>query len=368
MKKDIVIIGGGIAGLALTIDLTKRGLKVILIEKGFYPRQKVCGEYISMESRRYLEYVCPELLKLKLPHISRFKLTSTGSYIYNSKLDLGGFGVSRYTLEELLYEEAIKSGAAVLLNCKASSVIADQSGTGYQITTSSGIIKGAVVCNASGRKSNFETSPGKSGINYIGVKYHVTIKRNDELIEIHNFPGGYCGISSIEDSKSCICYMVNSKMMNQAGNSVSKLENTILFQNKNLRELFQNAQFLMRNPVTISGINFSIKSAASDNMIYLGDSAGCIAPITGNGMSIALRSSAKLAESLESFTKNSSTDKIKKEYIRFWNSQFSRRIIWSRYIQQLSESPALTNTTIRLMNAIPFIGDKIVSSTHGQPF
>ena len=49
MKCDVAIIGGGLAGLSLSIDLRKRGFSVVVIEKGNYPRHKVCGEYISME-------------------------------------------------------------------------------------------------------------------------------------------------------------------------------------------------------------------------------------------------------------------------------------------------------------------------------
>ncbi len=371
MNKIIAIIGGGLAGLSLSIDLKKRGFHVVLIEKGNYPRHKVCGEYISMESKRYLESICPELIKLHLPLITEFRLTSTGKQVYQTHLDLGGFGISRYKLEELLYEQAIKTGVNVLLNCKATSVNFDNKTSRFAISTSSGIVEGDIVCNASGRKSVFETvhNPNKKSwpVNYVGVKYHVKADRNSNTIEIHNFPGGYCGISSIEDSISCLCYLVNSNILKQAG-SIPNLEKTILSKNKNLSTLLSSVRFLTPQPLTVSGINFLIKTPVNDNMIFLGDAAGSIAPITGNGMSIALRSSAKLAESIQNFSVSTSTEKIKKEYIQFWNSRFSGRIKISRYIQKLSEFPALTNTTIRLMNAIPLLGQQIIKSTHGQPF
>jgi flavin-dependent dehydrogenase len=50
MSYDVAIIGGGLAGLALANDLAMRDRKVIVFEKGSYPKHKVCGEYISMES------------------------------------------------------------------------------------------------------------------------------------------------------------------------------------------------------------------------------------------------------------------------------------------------------------------------------
>ncbi len=371
MNKIIAIIGGGLAGLSLSIDLKKRGFHVVLIEKGNYPRHKVCGEYISIESKRYLESICPALVKLNLPLITEFHLTSTGNHEYKTHLDLGGFGISRYKLEELLYEQAIKSGVTIILNCKATSVNFDIKTSRFEISTLSGIVECDIVCNASGRKSLFETGHNANKkswpVNYVGVKYHVKAQRNSNTIEIHSFPGGYCGISSIEDSNSCLCYLVNSDKLKQAG-SISNLENTILSKNKSLRNLLSRVEFLTPDPLTVSGINFLIKTPINKNMIFLGDAAGSIAPITGNGMSIALRSSAMLAESLEKFSGFDSINAIKKEYIKYWNSQFSQRIQMSRYIQKLSEFPALTNITIRLMNAIPLLGQQIVKSTHGQPF
>ncbi|MDQ3051662.1 MAG: NAD(P)/FAD-dependent oxidoreductase [Bacteroidota bacterium] len=371
--KRIAIIGGGIAGLSLSIDLRQRGFDVVLIEKGSYPRHKVCGEYISMESRAYLESVCPVLSKLQLPVIDQFKLSSTGDISYSTKLDPGGFGISRYLLELMLYNQATELGVVVMLNCKASHFMLDEKSGNYTITTNAGAIQAALICNASGRKSNFETQArtvtSLGNTNYIGIKYHVTLDRNPKLIEIHNFPGGYCGISSIEDQQACLCYIVNSEALKNSGNSIPNLERSVLFQNKELKKLFHYAQFKTAHPLTISGINFLIKSPVSEDSIFVGDSAGSIAPITGNGMSIALRSASALAETIDYyFSKGLPTKQLMRSYSDFWNKEFSSRIKLSRYFQKLSEYPLLTNFTIRLMNSFPIIGRKIISQTHGQPF
>src|SRR4051812_973813 len=102
MKFDVIVIGGGLAGLSLALDLKKRGHNIALIEKGNYPRHKVCGEYISNESRNYLFLLCPALQELKLPAINNFKITTTNGSSFETPLEQGGFGISRYLLEELL--------------------------------------------------------------------------------------------------------------------------------------------------------------------------------------------------------------------------------------------------------------------------
>ena len=53
---DVIIIGGGLAGLCNAIHLSKFNKKVLLVEKNEYPKHKVCGEYISNEVLPYLDF------------------------------------------------------------------------------------------------------------------------------------------------------------------------------------------------------------------------------------------------------------------------------------------------------------------------
>jgi len=372
MKCDVAIIGGGLAGLSLSIDLRKRGHDVVVIEKGSYPRQKVCGEYISMESHEYLHRICPSLLDYNLPPITNFKLSSTSRNEFQTKLDLGGFGISRFLLEELLYTEATKQGVVFMLKCKALDIGYDKIDDIYRIKTISGDVNAKLVCNSTGRKSNFETKEREtngSGTNYVGIKYHVKIDRDPRFVEIHNFPGGYCGISGIEENKTCICYIVNSKMLKNVENSIPNLEKKYLFQNANLKIIFNTAEFLFKDPVTISGINFKTKSPVSDNVFFLGDSAGMIAPVTGNGMSMALRSASVFASMADQYlSKSISKQELIANYAGFWNKEFSSLGNLSPHFQKLSEYPVLANMCIKLFKPFPSLAKGMITKTHGKPF
>lgn len=372
MSYNVVIIGGGISGLALCIDLKKRGYSVAVIEKGNYPRQKVCGEYISMESFNYLHAICPTLKDLNLPLITNFKLSSTGNKQFTTALGQGGFGISRYLLEELLFIEAKKLGVIFMLNTKANEISYDENRELYSVKTNIETITAQLVCNSSGRKSNLETQNNHKNLNetnYVGIKYHIKLDRQQDLIEIHNFPGGYCGISNIEDGKSCVCYIVNSEKLKSTNNSIQEMESTFLFQNKNLKNIFSSAEFILKEPVTISGINFKIKKTISDGSFLLGDAAGSIAPITGNGMSIGLRSAFTLAENIDMyFSKKITKEQLISNYMKFWNNEFSARIKLSRHFQKLSENPFLTNRTIGIFNLFPFLAKNLIKLTHGKPF
>ncbi len=370
MIYDVAIIGGGLAGLSLSIDLKKRGYQVIVIEKGNYPRHKVCGEYISMESHNYLLNICPALSKIDLPLITNFKLSTNNNKVFNTKLDLGGFGISRHLLEEMLFKEAEKQGVEFLLETKAQDIHFDSIKNNYSIKISGNNIISKLVCNSTGRKSNLKSSGTKNiSTNYVGVKYHVKIPRNSNLVEIHNFPGGYCGISDIEDDKSCLCYIVNSNCLNKVKNSIPELEKNVLYKNSNLEKIFTSAEFVFNEPVTVSGINFLIKEPATDDSFYLGDSAGSMAPIMGNGMSMGLRSAFFLANFIDQFFSEKITkQQLVKEYTQFWNKEFSTRIKFSRHLQYLSEYTFLTNRIIELFNIFPFLAKGVIKQTHGKPF
>jgi menaquinone-9 beta-reductase len=323
MSYDVAIIGGGLAGLALANDLAMRGRNVVVFEKGHYPKHKVCGEFISMESHSYLMKICPELSGMNLPVINNFLLTTPGGMEFKTKLDLGGFGISRFVLEEMLYKKAVAAGVNVVINSKVSAVNQVEKGQS-EIISSAGTYNSRLVCNATGRKSNFEVKEDDrhaNRVNYVGVKYHVRIARDSTQIEIHNFEGGYCGISTIEDGKSCLCYIVNSEKLTSAGNSIPEMERKFLFRNDKLKYIFENAEFLIKTPVTISGINFNIKRSVNDGMFYLGDSAGSISPITGNGMSMALRSANFLATEFDKYFDNRiSLSELNLFYKSFWRT------------------------------------------------
>ena len=103
---DCAILGGGLAGLTLAVQLADAGFSVILFEKEKYPYHKVCGEYISMESFDFLERIGVPLSEMNLPKITELLVSSPNGNYFQRRLDLGGFGVSRYTLDNYLAQLA----------------------------------------------------------------------------------------------------------------------------------------------------------------------------------------------------------------------------------------------------------------------
>ena len=205
MKKaeyHIAIIGGGLGGLSLAILLAKQGYKVILFEKNTYPFHKVCGEYISNESRSFVERLGVPLNALGVSEIDNLTITTSGGKQLHSPLTLGGFGISRYTLDSTLADIAIKEGVALLTNTRVDDVV--YKNDCFEISYGNKTTTAQLAAGAYGKRSNldiklqrpFATIKNTASDNYVGVKYHVTFDNFPEnKIELHNFKDGYCGMS-----------------------------------------------------------------------------------------------------------------------------------------------------------------------------
>src|ERR1700712_3685743 len=120
---DCGIAGGGLAGLTLAIQLADADYSVILFEKEKYPFHKVCGEYISMESYDFLKRIGIPFSTMDLPMITEVKISSPNGNSLTRKLNLGGFGISRYTLDSTLADIAKNKGVILLEGTKVTDVV-----------------------------------------------------------------------------------------------------------------------------------------------------------------------------------------------------------------------------------------------------
>src|SRR4051812_6672941 len=107
MLYDVAIIGGGLGGLCLAIQCIEKRYSVILFEKEEYPFHKVCGEYISLESWDFLRRLGINLEDLNLPIIRALNISDASGHSYRFDLPLGGFGISRFSLDGALYHIAL---------------------------------------------------------------------------------------------------------------------------------------------------------------------------------------------------------------------------------------------------------------------
>lgn len=371
---DIAIIGGGLAGLAAAIQGVQKGFSVILFEKEEYPFHKVCGEYISIESWNFIKQLGLPLSKMQLPIIKKLIVTAPNGLMLKTNLPLGGFGISRYFIDDELKKIAVAIGVHVYENCKIESVVFSQEH--FTLTGSQGTFFSKVCCGSFGKKSNLdikwqraftEKKPNKLN-NYIGVKYHVKNTFDTDTIALHNFKNGYCGLSKIEADKYCLCYLTSAQNLKE-NISIEALEKNVLHKNPHLKKIFLQSEFIFSKPLVISQISFSKKTQIENHVLLLGDAAGMITPLCGNGMSMALHSSKLAIEFVTQFLQQKiSRQEMEHLYTKKWENQFAKRLQTGRRIQRLFGKSWLTNIFIRGMKLFPFMATRLIKKTHGNPF
>jgi flavin-dependent dehydrogenase len=394
---DCAIIGGGLGGLALAIQLAKANKNVILFEKENYPFHKVCGEYISMESYNFITQLGIDLTSY--PQISQLHISACNGNLIHQKLDLGGFGISRYTLDEKLAHIARKHGVTLLENTKVESLHFEDNL--FIIKANQQEYFATLACGAYGKRSNIAiklqrdndtkiaqispqlqkntSKPTKNSLqNFIGVKYHVAADLPHNLIELHNFKNGYCGISKIDNlpqdkvnkhERFCLCYLTTAQNLKENGNMIEEMEKNVLMKNPFLFRYFSTFEKLYPKPLVISQINFNSRKLIDNHVLMLGDAAGLITPLCGNGMSMALHASKILHELLLAFLANKiSRQTLEQHYQQQWHKQFAIRLRAGRVLQQLFGNETMTNVVVATLKHTPFVVKKLISLTHGHDF
>ncbi|MTI20424.1 NAD(P)/FAD-dependent oxidoreductase, partial [Fulvivirga sp. RKSG066] len=367
-------VGGGLAGLISSILLSRSGYDVVLIEKKKYPFHKVCGEYISNEVKGFLKQHDLFPHHLEPSSINRFRLSSITGKAACIDLNLGGFGISRYTLDHFLVSEAKEAGVIVMEETTVDNIKYERSHNDhFNIILSSGKeLLAKFVIGAYGKRSKIDKQLNRSFIQkrspYIGVKYHIRFDHPDNEVALHNFKGGYCGLNKVDGGLSNLCYLSTRENLRRHG-QIRAMEEAVLCQNPELKAIFSNAKFVFDQPEVINEISFETKGPVDHHILMCGDAAGMITPLCGNGMAMAIHSAKVVYETLhEGFKYNLNRAEIEILYSKRWRSLFASRLSIGRQLQKLFGSGALSNFSVGIINNIKPLARFLVEKTHGKPF
>lgn len=372
MKKNnrILIIGGGLAGLTAAIHLSKIGLKVILIEKNRYPKHKVCGEYISNEVLSYLKWLELDCEILKPTHLSKFQFSFIDGKMLESKLPLGGFGASRFLLDDFLCKKALENGCEIIQDTVENIMFSKNE---FTVTTAKNtVFKTEILIGAYGKRSNIDLELNRDFIRkkapWLAIKAHYSGVFPSDLVGLYHFKGGYCGVSKVENEKINICYLADYKTFKQY-KDIEEYEKNVVSKNPHLKSILENCKPLFEKPLTISQISFEEKKAVDNHMLMIGDTAGLIHPLCGNGMAMAIHSAKIVSELIESYLQNKITSRLELElkYQKEWNRNFRKRLQIGRILATVFQRQKLANGLLRILIQFPFLLPIIIKKTHGKP-
>jgi flavin-dependent dehydrogenase len=300
---DLTVIGGGPAGSSAAITASRGGAAVLLLERGCFPRHKVCGEFVSAESLgllgRLLGSRHGELLRTAI-QIPRARVFLDGRTL-EMPVDPPAASIARLDLDAALWELAAESG----VEARPSTAVQRITGRGaFRIATSEGDFESRALINASGRWSNLNPPPGSdSGPRgkWLGLKAHFGEPSPPASVDLYFFEGGYCGVQPVElRAQGSLQGRVNACAMVRA--DVASTLSEVFAQHPALYQRSRHWQPLSE-PVSTAPLIFREPQPERENMLMVGDAAGFVDPFVGDGISLALRGGALAAESLAPFVR-----------------------------------------------------------------
>jgi menaquinone-9 beta-reductase len=300
---DLIVIGSGPAGSSAAITAAHAGARVLLLERGRFPRNKVCGEFVSPESLDLLSSLLDSSGKDLLSDAHRIPQTRVFSdgLMLTSPVDPPAASIARLDLDVALWESAGNRGVETREQVTVQAV---QGEGPFTVVTSEGAFEGRAVINASGRWSHLAAgvqATKKLQQKWLGVKAHFAEEKPSQSVDLYFFDGGYCGVQPValradkKQSRINVCAMVRA--------DVASTLTEVFEQNSDLRERSANWRQLTE-PVSTSPLIFREPRPIEGNVLLAGDAAGFVDPFVGDGISLALRSGDLSARSLVSFFGN----------------------------------------------------------------
>lgn len=352
--------------MAAATRLARRGISVVVYEEGQLPRHRVCGEYVSLEVLPFLHELGLDVFALGAKHLTRFELSSRDGRIFRSLLDLGGFGLSRYRLDEALLDSARKSGAEVVLGARVRDVHASKV---YNIDCPERPLLARVVLGCFGKRSRLDKMLKRPNArrrsSYVALKQHYRGAFPSDLVGLHSVAGGYCGISAVEEDRVNVCCLTDSATLKQCG-GLAGFEHRVLRENPLLATYLSRLQPLFAAPLVIGQVDFASKRPVHDHLLMLGDAAGMIHPLAGNGMAMALNAADAVTPLVEQFLTGDLTRReLEIAHERSLRGRFRTRMAVSRGLQRLFESRRLSEALCAGAQAMPALARLVMKSTHG---
>jgi flavin-dependent dehydrogenase len=321
MLKPITIVGGGLAGLSLGIGLRKQGVPVVVWEAGYYPRHRVCGEFVSGAGLAVLRGLGMHQAFLEAGAIeaqtAAFFTTNSGGRA--RVLPIPALCLSRFVMDELLAARLTEMGGELRQNQRWSGPDSEPG-----------------VVRASGRRMQ----PSEGGWRWFGLKVHARNLMLSADLEMHVLNNGYVGLCRLRDEVN-ICGLFRRRA-STSGPGKDREELLRGDPGTSLSARLADTVFDQSSFCAVGGLSLRPMAAVCRTECSIGDALTMTPPVTGNGMSMAFESAALAVDPLVAYSKGELSWRAARDTIaQSCSRAFGRRLAWAKWLQGMMFTPLL---------------------------
>ncbi len=383
---DVAIAGAGPAGTSLAIRLANAGLSILLIEQKAFPREKLCGEFISPECLIHFEElgVMDDIIDAggKKLNETIFFGRNGRSVSVNSKWfgDFGSsaLGLSRAQMDTKLLSRAEQSGVSILTETNVTGlIIENERVVGLKLhekNQAEQTISAKLCVDATGRTRSLarrldKSNAPKKPADLVAFKTHLHgVNLTPEACEIYVYKGGYGGCNRVEDDLYNLCFITNAKDAKRLSSDPERVMREIVFSNRRANLAMLDATVAkpwLAVPIERFGRG---QLVCAEGLITVGDAASFIDPFTGSGMLLALESGKIAGFSIaRAFQNGFGFATLAADYKRNYSAAFDRRLRACSILRHAAFSPILAETTIAFLRLNKNLRRRVARSTRFNP-
>jgi menaquinone-9 beta-reductase len=373
MDTDLLILGAGPAGAALSLLMARKGYSVEILDAAYFPRTKICGEFLNPQAVQWLaenELLTP-VQELNPFPVHGMRITDHQGNTFRGTYRSGtGYAIQRKDFDALLVSILKREGIRLQEGFRASQLILEKDRVvGVVGQDSEGNVcekRARVVAGADGRNNLIGRTFGwmqtiRSLRKYAFLSYFDEVAGLQNCGEIHLVKDGYVGVAPLSNRLANVALVVDEKV---CPNGDTDLQQYLLsyLQYTELPKRLKNPEPLV--PVISAGpLAFTLKRTSGNGTLLVGDTCGFIDPFTGEGINYAFLSASIATEVLdECFRKNRFDNSALMVYDKKRHQVLGRKFQMARLLQKAIHSPVFSDFLVRRFARRQVLADTMVSA------